>query len=93
MIAGEQAVARVAGVLNVLLGLPVTAGAVDVLENRQCAPADVLGRPHQPLESPAVADGAVAMLGGEGLRGLGKRRYCCASSLHCLCWWTISDCQ
>ena len=33
----------------------MTPGAVDVLEGRQGAPGDVLGRPHQPLESPAVA--------------------------------------
>ena len=51
--------AWVAEVLDDLLGLPVTPGAVGVLEGRQCAPGDVLGRPHHPLESLAVADGAV----------------------------------
>ena len=40
---GEQAVARVAEVFDYLLGLPVTLGAVDVLEGTQCAPSDVLG--------------------------------------------------
>jgi hypothetical protein len=52
-----------------------------VLEGRQCAPGDALGRPHYPLESPAVAGSAVAVpaqkdaLNGasvkmcEGLRG------------------------
>ena len=28
-------------------------------------PGDVLGRPHHPLESPAVAGGAVAIPGGD----------------------------
>ena len=32
-------------------GLPVTLGAVGVLEGSQCAPGDALGRPHHPLES------------------------------------------
>ena len=36
--------ARVAEVLDDLLGLPMTPGAVDVLEGRQCAPGDALGR-------------------------------------------------
>ena len=38
---GEQDVTRVAEVLDDLLGLPVTPGAVEVLEGRQCAPGDV----------------------------------------------------
>lgn len=59
----EQAVAQVVDVLVDLFGLPVTSGAVGVLQGRQCAPGDVLGRPHQPLESPAVAGGAVAVPG------------------------------
>ena len=42
--------------LDDLLGLPVTPGAVDVLEGSQCAPGDALGRQHHNLESPA--DGA-----------------------------------
>ena len=42
-------------VLDDLFGLPMTLGAVDDLEGRQCAPGDVLGRAHHPLESP-VAD-------------------------------------
>jgi hypothetical protein len=46
--------ARVAEVLDDLLGLPVTPGAVDVLE----------GRP-QLLESPAVVGGAIAVPGGD----------------------------
>jgi hypothetical protein len=45
------AVARVVVVLDDLFGLPVTSGAVGVIE----------GRPRHPLESPAVAGGAVAV--------------------------------
>ena len=41
--------------------LPVTSGAVGVLEGRQCAPCDALGRPHHPLESPAVVGSAVSI--------------------------------
>jgi hypothetical protein len=40
---GEKAVARVAEVLDYLLGFSVTLGAVVVLEGRQCAPGDMLG--------------------------------------------------
>ena len=35
--------ARVTGVIVDLLGIPVTPGAVDVLEGRQFAPGDALG--------------------------------------------------
>ena len=75
-------------VLDDLFGLPVTPGAVGVLEGRQCAHGDALGRPQHPLESPWVMGGAVAVPGGdtprqdalngasvkvcEGLRGQGK---------------------
>ena len=38
--------AQVVVVLDDLLSLPVTPGAVDVLEGRQCAPGDAFGRPH-----------------------------------------------
>ena len=61
----KQAVAWVAEVLDDLLGLPVSPGAVDVLEGRQCAPGDTLGRMQHPVESPAVADSAVAIPGGD----------------------------
>ena len=53
--------AHVVDVLDDLFVLPVTSGAVGVLEGRQCAPGDALGRPHHPLESHAVAGGAVAV--------------------------------
>jgi hypothetical protein len=36
-------------------GLPVTMGALVVQEGSLCAPGDALGRPHYPLESPAVS--------------------------------------
>jgi hypothetical protein len=52
-------------VLDDLLVLPVTSGSVGVLEGRQCAPGDDLGRLHQPLEGPAVAGGAFTVPGGD----------------------------
>ena len=48
--------ARVVVVLDYLFGLPVTSGAVGVLEGRQCAPGD------------AVKGGAVAVPGGDTAR-------------------------
>ena len=51
-----------------LFGLPVTSDSVGVLEGRQCSPGDALGRPHNPLESPAVAGSAVALPGGDTAR-------------------------
>ena len=51
--------------LMMIFGLPVTTGAVDVVEGRQCAPGDALGRSYHPLESPAIAGGAVAVPGGD----------------------------
>jgi hypothetical protein len=58
----------VVDVLDDLFGIPVTLGAVGVLKGRQCAPSDALDRPHHPLESPAVAGGAVAIPGGDTAR-------------------------
>ena len=52
-------------VLDDHFGLPVTSGAVDVLDGRQFAPGDALCRPHHSLESPAVEGGAVAVPGGD----------------------------
>ena len=57
--------ARVVDILDDLFGLPVTLGAVGVLEDRQFAPGDTLGRPYHPMESPAVAGGAVSIPGGD----------------------------
>ena len=45
-----------------IFGLPVTLGAIGVLEGRHCAPGDVFGRPHHILESTAVAGSAVSWL-------------------------------
>ena len=59
---------RVVDVLDDLFALAVTSGAVGVLEGRQCAPGDALGRPHHSLESPGVAGGAVAIQGGDKAR-------------------------
>ena len=55
-------------ILDDLFGLPVTSGAVVVLEGRQCAPGDALGRPHHSLESHAVAGGEVSVPGGDTAR-------------------------
>ena len=52
-------------VLDDIFGLPVTLGAVCVLEGRSFFPGDVLGRPHHSLESPV---GAVALPGGDTAR-------------------------
>ena len=41
-------------VVDVPFGFPVTSSAVGVLEGRQCAPGDALGRSHHPLESPVL---------------------------------------
>ena len=55
--------ARIVDVLDDLFGLPVTSGAVGVLEGSQCVPGgDALGRPHHPLESPAVAEGGTVSI-------------------------------
>ena len=55
--------AREVDVLDDLIGLPVTSGAVGVLEGRQCVPGNALGRPHHPLESPKFAGGALSIPG------------------------------
>ena len=46
-------------------GLPVTSGAVGVLEGRKFATGDALCRPHYPLESLVVVGGAVAVPGSD----------------------------
>jgi hypothetical protein len=55
----------VVDVFDYLFGLPVTSGAVGVLEGRECTPGDVLGKMHHPLESPAVAGCAVTEPGAD----------------------------
>ena len=54
-------------VLDDLYGLPPS-GGVGVLEGRYFAPGDALCRPHYPLESLTVVDGAVAIPGGDTAR-------------------------
>ena len=49
----------------IFFGLPVTLGAVGVLEGRQCVPGEAFGRPHHPLMTPEVAGAAVSVPGGE----------------------------
>ena len=56
---------QVVVVLDDLFGLPVSTGAVDVLEGRQFDTSDSLARPHHPLESPAVEGVTVAVPGGD----------------------------
>jgi hypothetical protein len=93
----------VVDVFDDLFGLPVTSCAVGVLEGRQCAPGDSSGRPHHPLEIPAVAGGAGAVpdsdsakqdaLNGasvkvcEGLRGQAK--FIQPPKVEETCGWTI----
>ena len=55
--------AQVVDVLDDPFGIPVTLGTVGVLECRQGAPGDALGRLHHSLESPAVAGCAVPVQG------------------------------
>ena len=57
--------ARVVVVLDDLFILPVTSGAVGVLEGKYFSPCVVLCRPHHPLESLAVVGDAVAIPGGD----------------------------
>ena len=52
-------------VLDDIFGLPVTSGGAGILEGRQCARGDALGRLHHPLESSAVEGGAVAIPSGD----------------------------
>ena len=62
--------ALVVDVLDDLFGFPVTSGAEGGMEGRQCVPGDAFGRPHHPLESPAVVGGAVAVPGGDICKSL-----------------------
>ena len=60
---------RVAEVLDdLLLGLPLTPGAVDVLEGRQRGPGDAFSGPPHLLESHVVEGGSVAVSGGDAAR-------------------------
>ena len=59
--------ARVVVVLDDIFDLPVTSGAVGVMEGR-FASGDALCRPHHPLESLAVEGSAVAVPGCNTVR-------------------------
>ncbi len=56
---------RVAGVFNNPPGFPCTPPGVDVLKGGKLTSNNVAGSSHDPLQSPAVASGAVSKPGGD----------------------------
>ncbi len=56
---------RVAGVLDDPLGFTYTPPGVDILEGGKLTSNNVVGSSHDPLQSFAVAGGAVSKLGGD----------------------------
>ncbi len=56
---------RVAGVIDDPPGFPYTPPSVDVLEGGKLTPNNVAGSSHNPLQSFAVASGAVSKPGGD----------------------------
>ncbi len=56
---------RVAGVFDNPPGFPCTPPGVDVLEGGKLTSNNVVGSLHDPLQSPAVASGAVSKPGGD----------------------------
>ncbi len=60
-----QSVGRVAGVFDNPPGFPCTPPGVDVLEGGKLTSNNVAGSSHDPLQSPAVASGAVSKPGGD----------------------------
>ncbi len=61
----EQTVGRVAGVFDNPPGFPCTPPGVDILEGGKLTSNNVAGSSHDPLQSPAVASGAVSIPGGD----------------------------
>ncbi len=61
----EQSVGRVAGVFDNPPGFPCTPPGVDILEGGKLTSNNVAGSSHDPLQSPAVASGAVSKPGGD----------------------------
>ncbi len=61
----EQSVGRVAGVFDNHPGFPCTPPGVDVLEGGKLTSNNVAGSSHDPLQSFAVASGAVSKPGGD----------------------------
>ncbi len=56
---------RVAGVYDNPSGFPCTPPGVDILEGGKFTSNNVAGSSHDPLQSPAVASGAVSKPGGD----------------------------
>ncbi len=56
---------RVAGVFDNPPGFPCTPPGVDILEGGKLTSNNVAGSSHDPLQSPAVASGAVSKPGGD----------------------------
>ncbi len=56
---------RVAGVFDNPPGFPCTLPGVDILEGGKLTSNNVAGSSHDPLQSPAVASGAVSKPGGD----------------------------
>ncbi len=56
---------RVAGVFDNPPGFPCTPPGVDILEGGKLTSNNVAGSSHDPLQSPAVASGAVSKRGGD----------------------------
>ncbi len=56
---------RVAGVFDNPPGFPCTPPGVDILEGGKLTSNNVAGSSHHPLQSPAVASGAVSKPGGD----------------------------
>ncbi len=56
---------RVAGVFDNPPGFPCTPPGVDILEGGKLTSNNVAGGSHDPLQSPAVASGAVSIPGGD----------------------------
>ncbi len=56
---------RVAGVFDNPPGFPCTQPGVDILEGGKLTSNNVAGSSHDPLQSPAVASGAVSIPGGD----------------------------
>ncbi len=61
----EQIVGQVAGVFDNPPGFPYTPPGVDLLEGGKLTSNNVAGSSHDPLQSPAVASGAVSKPGGD----------------------------
>ncbi len=56
---------RVAGVFDILRAFLVQPPGVDILEGGKLTSNNVAGSSHDPLQSPAVASGAVSIPGGD----------------------------